>query len=197
MKPGFWVSTVLTMIGVCGCRAAEPFRLGAGPDAGGIFIMPGSGGTGGAGGSGGFAPGGSGGDIGTGGSGGDDDAGSGSPDTGGGGGSGGASMDSGTPIDTGATDTGGARDAGGVRDTMPAELRPVGPTTLFNCYVIARYTPGTAYKGGDRVFQIADLRVYQCRPWPYEGWCPLPTYQPGDESTGYWRDAWVQLGYCE
>jgi hypothetical protein len=76
-------------------------------------------------------------------------------------------------------------------------MRPVGPTTRYNCYVISPWKANTPYKAGDRVFQIADLRVYQCRPWPYEGWCPLPTYEPGDESTGYWRDAWVQLGYCE
>jgi len=196
MKPGVSLLAVAIAVVMCGCRAAEPFRLNGGPGTGGIFIMTGSGGSGGfggAGGSGGTA-GGSGGDIGTGGSGGDDDAGS--PPTGSGG-TGGADMDSGAGGSGGVTDAGGMRDTGGVRDTMPREMRPVGPTTRYNCYAISPWKANTPYKAGDRVFQIADLRVYQCRPWPYEGWCPLPTYEPGDESTGYWRDAWVQLGYCE
>lgn len=168
--------------GLFGCRAAEPVRFGVSvvTGTGGTFIMTGSGGAVGSGGTGGLDPTGSGGGIGSGGSGGVEDAGGAEPDVGG---SGGSDQDSGQPIDI-------------ARDLPPRDVPPPGPTTRHNCYVISRWAPNVQYEAGARVFQVSDLRVYQCRPWPYTGWCSQAPYEPGGP-TGYWPDAWIHIGYCE
>jgi hypothetical protein len=64
---------------------------------------------------------------------------------------------------------------------------------LAACDVPA-YAPGTAYAPGDRV--VAEGGVYQCRDWPYSGWCSAgAAYAPG---TGWaWADAWLYVGACE
>jgi predicted carbohydrate-binding protein with CBM5 and CBM33 domain len=51
-----------------------------------------------------------------------------------------------------------------------------------------------SYKGGTRVLQPKDGKVYTCKPFPYEGWCKVwsasaTQYEPG--VGGYWRDAWT------
>ncbi len=37
---------------------------------------------------------------------------------------------------------------------------------------------------------------YECKPWPYSGWCSGAAwaYAPGTGS--YWQDAWIELGTC-
>jgi chitin-binding protein len=48
------------------------------------------------------------------------------------------------------------------------------------------------YEAGDRV-KAADGKVYECKPWPYTGWCNDPTaavYAPGAGSN--WQDAWIR-----
>ena len=55
------------------------------------------------------------------------------------------------------------------------------------------YSPfqaGTNYQEGDKVLG-ADLGVYQCKPWPYTGWCASASYAPGDSL--YWKDAWTKM----
>ncbi|CAM3811532.1 immunoglobulin-like domain-containing protein [Parendozoicomonas haliclonae] len=52
------------------------------------------------------------------------------------------------------------------------------------------YQAGTAYKDGDIVLG-ADGSAYQCKPWPYTGWCASASYAPG--SSQYWKDAWDKL----
>jgi hypothetical protein len=52
-----------------------------------------------------------------------------------------------------------------------------------------------AYKEGDRVTAGSPPHVYQCKPWPYAGWCAIAAYQPG-EPDGPWADAWTDLGPC-
>jgi hypothetical protein len=87
--------------------------------------------------------------------------------------------------------SGPARDA-----NPPPVVMPDGPLTAINCYLYAAYKPGTAYTDGARVFQLRDLRVFECKPWPYSGWCSQDAYEP-DGPTGYWPDAWTPIGYCE
>jgi hypothetical protein len=184
MKKTAYLITMVLAGGLFGCRAAEPVRLGVNviSGSGGIFISTGTGGAVGSGGTGGLDPTGSGGVTGTGGSG--EDAGPPVVDAGSGG-------TGGSELDSGALDTGAGRDVAVARD-----LAPPGPTTRHNCYVIPRYAPNVAYMAGDRVFKIDDLRVYQCRPWPYTGWCSQQPYEPGGP-TGYWPNAWIHVGYCE
>lgn len=51
------------------------------------------------------------------------------------------------------------------------------------------------YAGGTRVL-ARDGAVYECKPFPYEGWCRVysqasPHYEPGFGSD--WEDAWIRL----
>ena len=172
---------------VVGCRGAEPFGLGFDS---GILITRGSGGS----------SAGTGGDIivvpGTGGSGG-----GGAPGSGGAAGSGGAPAvpDAGNAVDTSAVDMPSVVDAAADlrRDvTAPRDATPEGPLTLFNCYALKAYVLDAPYAAGDKVFSLRDLRVYQCKPWPYSGWCPIGAYEPGGP-LGFWPNAWTPLGYCE
>jgi len=158
------------------CRVAEPFLLGQGGvdpfGSGGVGTLPVS------------TP-----DSGNGnGSGGE--AGSGGVTDGGG--SGGDNGSGDAPVDA-AADTVVRRP----RDAKPAvDIVPQGPLTLIDCYQFGAYKPGNSYNAGDRVFQLRDLRVFQCRPWPNSGWFSIAAYEP-DGKTGYWPDAWTPIGYCE
>ncbi|TAL55735.1 M60 family metallopeptidase [Pandoraea sp.] len=51
------------------------------------------------------------------------------------------------------------------------------------------YKEGTAYQAGD-VVRGRDARLYQCKPWPFTGWCSKSArfYEPGQGLV--WRQAW-------
>ncbi|WP_207001640.1 glycosyl hydrolase family 18 protein [Trinickia mobilis] len=53
-----------------------------------------------------------------------------------------------------------------------------------------QYSAGTAYQAGDIVSNNG--KSYECKPWPYTGWCSQsPThYEPGVGSA--WDDAWIE-----
>ncbi|MDB5258518.1 MAG: Chitinase, partial [Chitinophagaceae bacterium] len=50
------------------------------------------------------------------------------------------------------------------------------------------YQPGSTVKSNDR--------IYECRPWPYSGWCnsAAVAYAPGTGTV--WQDAWIDKGSC-
>ncbi|WP_045478189.1 immunoglobulin-like domain-containing protein [Vibrio owensii] len=52
------------------------------------------------------------------------------------------------------------------------------------------YESGKTYESGD-IVTGSDGNLYQCKPWPYTGWCSNPSYAPGE--TVYWSDAWDKL----
>ncbi|MEM0556641.1 MULTISPECIES: immunoglobulin-like domain-containing protein [Aeromonas] len=53
------------------------------------------------------------------------------------------------------------------------------------------YAPNTSYQAGDRVSNAGGN--YECKPWPYSGWCGGSTshYAPGTGTA--WSDAWIKL----
>ncbi|MGL4826899.1 MAG: immunoglobulin-like domain-containing protein [Vibrionaceae bacterium] len=53
------------------------------------------------------------------------------------------------------------------------------------------YAPGTSYQAGDRVSNAGGN--YECKPFPYSGWCgESPShYAPGTGSS--WADAWMKI----
>ncbi|MDX7876380.1 immunoglobulin-like domain-containing protein [Aeromonas veronii] len=53
------------------------------------------------------------------------------------------------------------------------------------------YAPNTGYQAGDRVSNAGGN--YECKPWPYSGWCGGSTshYAPGTGTA--WSDAWIKL----
>ncbi|MCY9871484.1 immunoglobulin-like domain-containing protein [Vibrio barjaei] len=52
------------------------------------------------------------------------------------------------------------------------------------------YDPNATYAEGD-IVTGSDGGLYQCKPWPYTGWCSNPSYEPGE--TVHWSDAWDKL----
>jgi hypothetical protein len=52
------------------------------------------------------------------------------------------------------------------------------------------YDPNATYAEGD-IVTGSDGGLYQCKPWPYTGWCSNPSYAPGE--TVHWSDAWDKL----
>lgn len=51
------------------------------------------------------------------------------------------------------------------------------------------------YAAGTKVLQPKDGNVYECKPWPYTGWCNQynatdPAYEPGTGRA--WQEAWVR-----
>ncbi|MGE6104434.1 immunoglobulin-like domain-containing protein [Aeromonas veronii] len=53
------------------------------------------------------------------------------------------------------------------------------------------YAPNISYQAGDRVSNAGGN--YECKPWPYSGWCGGSTshYAPGTGTA--WSDAWIKL----
>jgi len=68
-------------------------------------------------------------------------------------------------------------------------------TTVDNCTSIPQYvTSGGNYGPGSIVKNVGNQ--YQCKPWPYSGWCNVApsAYAPGTGTN--WTDAWVLIGSC-
>ncbi|MBI3883141.1 MAG: T9SS type A sorting domain-containing protein [Sphingobacteriales bacterium] len=64
-----------------------------------------------------------------------------------------------------------------------------------NCANIAQYvSSGANYNAGSIVKNAG--KQYQCKPWPYSGWCSIApsAYAPGTGTN--WSDAWILLGDC-
>ncbi|AIP34199.1 carbohydrate binding domain protein [Paraburkholderia xenovorans LB400] len=67
--------------------------------------------------------------------------------------------------------------------TVKAGETPAGPA-------YPAYKAGTEYKAGELVLNYGQL--YQCKPFPYAGWCSQapPAYEPGKGWA--WTDAWIK-----
>ncbi len=57
-----------------------------------------------------------------------------------------------------------------------------------------QYVYGTTYSDGSVVKNVGNK--YQCKPWPYSGWCngAASAYAPGTGTN--WTDAWTLIGSC-
>ncbi|MDB5257518.1 MAG: large protein [Chitinophagaceae bacterium] len=57
-----------------------------------------------------------------------------------------------------------------------------------------QYVAGTTYTDGSLVKNVGNK--YQCKPWPYSGWCSgaAVAYAPGTGTN--WSDAWTLIGSC-
>ena len=49
---------------------------------------------------------------------------------------------------------------------------------------IAAYTAGTRVLG-------TDGKVYECKPFPFSGWCTIPAWQYAPGTGPNWQDAWI------
>ncbi|HDX8593510.1 TPA: hypothetical protein RQN76_004385, partial [Aeromonas dhakensis] len=54
------------------------------------------------------------------------------------------------------------------------------------------YQAGTAYKAGDIVSNVGNL--YECKEFPYSGWCGASPYHYEPGVGVVWADAWKLYG---
>lgn len=105
---------------------------------------------------------------------------SGTTSSGGSGGPGGAGGSGGTS---------GSSDAGTGGGGSPAGSGGSGSHSACDA---TQFRAGTIYGAGEVVENAG--RYFQCRPFPFSGWCGVGGYEPG---TGlYWRDAWDEISSC-
>ncbi|HYC83621.1 MAG TPA: glycosyl hydrolase family 18 protein [Chryseosolibacter sp.] len=63
-----------------------------------------------------------------------------------------------------------------------------------SCSNVAQYVENGGYVAGSRVKNVGNQ--YECKPYPYSGWCngAAWAYAPGTGT--YWTDAWTLVGSC-
>ncbi|MFZ6012440.1 MAG: Ig-like domain-containing protein [Bacteroidota bacterium] len=63
-----------------------------------------------------------------------------------------------------------------------------------NCSTIAQYVENGGYVAGSQVKNAGSQ--YECKPYPFSGWCngAAWAYAPGTGT--YWQDAWILKGSC-
>ncbi len=57
-----------------------------------------------------------------------------------------------------------------------------------------QYIENNGYVAGSQVKNAGGL--YECREWPYSGWCNGAAWAYGPGTGTYWQDAWVYKGTC-
>ena len=62
------------------------------------------------------------------------------------------------------------------------------------CSSIVNYAENSGYAPGS-IVQNAGSK-YQCKPFPYSGWCNGAAWAYGPGTGAYWTDAWTSLGSC-
>jgi len=62
------------------------------------------------------------------------------------------------------------------------------------CSGIPQYVENGGYVDGSKVQNAGG--VYQCKPYPYTGWCNGAAWAYGPGTGSYWTDAWTKVGTC-
>jgi hypothetical protein len=75
----------------------------------------------------------------------------------------------------------------------PDAAMPVNPGVA--CGMAMPWTADSDYKEGAQVTHGTPPHIYQCRPFPNSGWCPMSAYEPGKDGAP-WMDAWMDAGPC-
>jgi hypothetical protein len=63
-----------------------------------------------------------------------------------------------------------------------------------NCATVAQYVENNGYVAGSRVKNAGSQ--YECKPYPYSGWCNGAAWAYGPGTGTYWQDAWTLVGTC-
>jgi len=86
-----------------------------------------------------------------------------------------------------ATDnSGGATTSSGISVTVMAVTN--------TCSGVPQYIENGGYVAGSRV-QVGGT-LYECKPYPYSGWCNGAAWAYGPGTGTYWSDAWTNVGNC-
>jgi len=67
-------------------------------------------------------------------------------------------------------------------------------STSGGCGGISQYTEGGSYVAGSKVQNGG--KQYQCKPYPYSGWCAGAAWAYAPGTGTYWQDAWTMVGTC-
>ncbi|MDF2457317.1 MAG: C-terminal target protein, partial [Cytophagaceae bacterium] len=62
------------------------------------------------------------------------------------------------------------------------------------CSGIAQYAENNGYVTGSKVKNGG--KRYECKEWPYSGWCNGASWAYAPGSGAYWSDAWYDRGAC-
>ncbi len=87
-----------------------------------------------------------------------------------------------------------ATDNSGASTTTASVTVTVQQVITNTCSGIATYVENGGYSAGSKVQEAGSS--YECKPWPYSGWCngAAWAYRPG--AGAYWTDAWTLSGSC-
>ena len=70
----------------------------------------------------------------------------------------------------------------------------VNAVTTGGCSGVAQYVENGGYIDGSKVQNSGSQ--YQCKPYPYSGWCNGASWAYGPGVGAYWTDAWTLIGSC-
>ncbi|MDB5272924.1 MAG: C-terminal target protein, partial [Chitinophagaceae bacterium] len=92
------------------------------------------------------------------------------------------------------TITAKATDNSGASTTSGAVTVTVKTVSTNSCTGIATYVENGGYVAGSKVQNAGSQ--YQCKPYPYSGWCNGAAWAYGPGTGAYWTDAWTLVGSC-
>lgn len=92
------------------------------------------------------------------------------------------------------TITAKATDNEGASKTSSAVSISVKTVVTDACSSIAQYVENGGYVAGSKVKNSG--KQYQCKPFPYSGWCNGASWAYAPGTGTYWTDAWTLLGSC-
>src|SRR5690606_8390825 len=90
------------------------------------------------------------------------------------------------------TITAKATDNEGASKTSSAVSISVKTVVTDACSGIAQYVENGGYVAGSKVKNSG--KQYQCKPFPYSGWCNGASWAYAPGTGTYWTDAWTLLG---
>ncbi len=92
------------------------------------------------------------------------------------------------------TITARATDNLGATRTSSAVTVVVNTVVTNTCSSIAQYAENSGYVAGSKVKNAGNQ--YECKPFPYSGWCNGAAWAYGPGTGVYWTDAWTLVGSC-
>jgi hypothetical protein len=84
----------------------------------------------------------------------------------------------------------GSADAG-----LAIATQPSGDPPAVACDGAEPWMSDAAYQPGKQVRHGTPPHLYECKPWPFSGWCLFAAYEPGKPGAP-WEEAWLDLGRC-
>ncbi len=87
-----------------------------------------------------------------------------------------------------------ATDNNGATTTSSAASLTVNTVVNNVCSSITQYVENNSYVAGSKVKNANNQ--YECKPYPYSGWCNGAAWAYGPGTGAYWSDAWTLLGSC-